>query len=120
MCIFLNLLCLYWMFYIFCDFVLFCSDCTNIEHSVGSRFLPLLQAENERQNLHFNLHIKQNKFDNKLITQCIAKAATNVIQEIRLDLRVHKRFFECCRQGWLQRMKKLQQFIDIDYTDQVT
>ena len=55
--------------------------------------------------------------DKASLSSCIGRAAMLVLEELKLDLAVHKRLFDCAAEGRLDRLRRLEPFVDMDYTD---
>ena len=55
--------------------------------------------------------------DKSALSSCIGRAAMLVLEELKLDLAVHARLFECAADGRLERVRKLEPFVDMDYAD---
>ena len=55
--------------------------------------------------------------DKASLSSCVSRAAMLVLEELKLDLAVHARLFECAAEGRLDRVRRLQPFVDVEYTD---
>ena len=55
--------------------------------------------------------------DKSSLSSCIGRAAMLVLEEVKLDLQVHQRLFDSAAAGNIDRVRKLEPFVDIDYTD---
>ena len=82
------------------------ADATNAQHELGARFLPALAACDLRG------------FDATTVTQCIAQAAMQYLEELKLDINFHLRFFDCAHRGSVEAMKKIEPFVEINYQNE--
>ena len=55
--------------------------------------------------------------DKAALSSCIGRAAMLLLEELKLDLAVHARLFDCAAEGRLDKVRKLEPFVDMDYTD---